>query len=80
MKKFFTYALALALFVSYTPCSFALSEHEVLDTAIGDIVHFGRYEQDNNLDNGPEGIAWILLERSQDRALVISENVLDCKA
>ena len=28
----------------------------------GDVIKFGRYEQDNNLNNGPEDIEWIVLE------------------
>lgn len=45
----------------------------------GDIVKFGRYEQDNDPDNGPEQIEWRVLETSEDRLLLISEKNLDCK-
>ena len=45
----------------------------------GDHVYFGRYEQDNNLANGPEKIEWIVLAKGDDRALLISKDALDCK-
>ena len=37
-----------------------------------EIILFGRYEQDNNGDNGPEPIEWLVLAREEGRALVIS--------
>lgn len=43
----------------------------------GDIVWFGNYEQDNDSDNGKEPINWIVLEKEEDRLLVISKDVLD---
>lgn len=47
--------------------------------AKGNIITFGRYEQDNNIPNGPEDIEWIVLERNSDKILVISLFALDCK-
>ena len=43
----------------------------------GDTIAFGRYEQDNDLDNGPEAITWKVLACESDTALLISEQVLD---
>ena len=40
---------------------------------------FGCYEQDNNPENGPEPISWIILERSDNRMFLVSEYVLDCR-
>lgn len=40
---------------------------------------FGRYEQDNNLSNGPESISWRVLTVERNRALLISEYCLDTK-
>lgn len=34
--------------------------------SVGAIVKFGAYEQDNNLDNGPEPIEWIVLDKYDD--------------
>ncbi len=46
---------------------------------VGEIVKFGRYEQDNNLDNGPEGIEWIVLDVQDGKALLLSKYGLDAK-
>ena len=44
----------------------------------GEIIKFGKYEQDNNEKNGPEDIKWIVLDVQEDKALVISKYALDC--
>jgi hypothetical protein len=46
---------------------------------IGSIVTFGSYEQDNNPDNGPEPIEWIVLDVQDGKALLISKYGLDAK-
>lgn len=47
--------------------------------SVGDIITFGRYEQDNNLANGSESIQWQVLSVQGDRALLISSNALDAQ-
>lgn len=42
-------------------------------------VTLGKYEQDNNAQNGTEAIEWIVLETKDNTALVISKYVLDCQ-
>ena len=37
---------------------------------------FGSYEQDNNLENGPEPIEWFVLKEEDGRALVVSRYAL----
>lgn len=44
---------------------------------VGDYVKFGKYEQDNNTDNGNEEIEWLMLDKQDDKALVISKYALD---
>lgn len=46
----------------------------------GDVVEYGVYEQDNDLSNGPEPILWRVLTVEGDKALVVSEYVLDAYA
>lgn len=46
----------------------------------GDIVLFGSYEQDNDIGNGAEPIAWQVLEISDGQALLVSVDILDAKA
>lgn len=52
--------------------------HSVLNSAeIGDIVTFGRYEQDNNLNNGEEPIEWQVLEIKDGKVLLITNRILE---
>ena len=48
------------------------------DASVGDVVVFGEYEQDGESSNGKEGIEWLLLEKDNDRVLVISRYALEC--
>ena len=43
----------------------------------GEVVEFGRYEQDNDPGNGPEPIVWIVLARENGKVLLWSGYVLD---
>lgn len=43
----------------------------------GDVITFGRYEQDDNMLNGKEPIEWIVLSKSKDKIFVLSKKVLD---
>lgn len=45
--------------------------------AVGNSVVFGSYEQDNILNNGDEGIEWIVLERDGMKAMIVSKYTLD---
>ena len=54
-------------------------EAEILDAAENarTILTFGKYEQDNNPDNGPEEIEWIVLEEHDGNLLLLSRYGLD---
>ena len=43
----------------------------------GDVIEFGRYEQDNLMFNGPEPIRWNVVAEDQDMLLLWSESILD---
>ena len=45
---------------------------------IGDIVYFGFYEQDAN-PNSVEYMEWLVLDKQDDKLLVVSLNVIDCQ-
>ncbi len=47
---------------------------------VGDVVNFGTYEQDNNKKTKHEEIEWKVLEIKDNKALVISEYVIDTGA
>ena len=48
--------------------------------AAGDVIEFGRFEQDNNTGNGAEPIEWYVLAAEEGRILVLSKYVLDAQA
>ena len=54
-----------------------LTEAEASRLKKGDIVTFGRWEQDNNPDNGPEPVEWMVLDRIGDEVLLLSLFGLD---
>ena len=43
----------------------------------GDYIFFGKYEQDNDFFNGKEDIEWLVLDKTEDKILVISRFALD---
>lgn len=45
---------------------------------VGDHIVLGAYEQDNNMQNGQEGIEWVVLTRDDNKVLVISKYAIDC--
>lgn len=56
-----------------------VTEEQNAGIRIGDTVTFGAYEQDNNHSNGAEPLEWIVLDRQDDKVLLLSRYVLDCK-
>ena len=57
----------------------AMNQNPYVDVKAGDIIEFGRYEQDNDLSNGAEPIEWLVLDVSDGSALVTSRYGLDAK-
>lgn len=55
------------------------NENPVTTLAVGDIVVFGKYEQDNNPDNGTEPIEWIVLDTKDNQVWLLSRYGLDAK-
>ena len=46
--------------------------------AIGSTIRFGALDQDNEPQNGSEPIEWIVLDRTEDRLLVLSKLAIAC--
>ncbi len=46
---------------------------------VGDTYTFGSYEQDNNTSNGKEVIEWQVLDKQDNKILLISKYALDCQ-
>ena len=53
-------------------------QEKLKNISVGDILYFGSYEQDNNLSDGKEKIAWQVLDVEENKILVISMQGLDC--
>ena len=51
---------------------------QLASASAGSVVLFGRYEQDNDLSNGAEPIAWQVLTREGNRIFVVSVYALEC--
>lgn len=50
---------------------------EIDESYIGNYVNFGRYEQDNIIENGQEDIEWLILDVKDGKALLLSRYLLD---
>ena len=46
-------------------------------TEVGDIIKFGRYEQDYNYDNGPEELEWRVLEKRDGKVFIITDKAVE---
>ena len=77
-----SYITALSVFESirdYSDSENKITELKSKMMKAGDVVRFGRYEQDNNLDNGAEVIEWNVLEVRGEKALLLSRYGLETK-
>ncbi|MCI5957237.1 MAG: DUF6273 domain-containing protein [Clostridiales bacterium] len=45
--------------------------------AVGDVIVFGSYEQDNQLDNGKEPLEWIVLDVQDGKAMLLTKYCID---
>lgn len=52
------------------------SQYSLLAVEPGDLVQFGSFEQDGNLENGPEPIEWIALKTEGDHVYLLSKYLL----
>ena len=58
---------------------------ELSDADVGDIVEFGKYEQDGKIENGPENIQWYVVKKGtndngEDMFLLLSKYILARRA
>lgn len=44
---------------------------------LGDYINLGKYEQDGNRSNGTEDVEWLVLDKQDNKVLLISKYVLD---
>lgn len=74
-KSLISIILCIALCLSFSV--FSSAENDDVTPEVGDTVIFGHYEQDNDLNNGPEPIEWRVLEINGDKMFLLSKYVLD---
>ena len=55
------------------------TQEQLKGANVGTHFFFGSYEQDNDTSNGKEDIEWQVLEKQEDKVLVISTYGLDCQ-
>ena len=58
-------------------CIFRIQMSNNGKISVGSTIKFGFYEQDNNQANGKEEIEWIVLAVENNKALIISKDLLD---
>ena len=59
-----------------------LNDNDYLKTFVSNVndeVLLGKYEQDNNIENGKEPIEWIIIDKSSSYVTLIAKYVLDVK-
>ena len=52
-------------------------KNDIEEAEVHDVISLGKYEQDGNTENGSEDIEWIVLEKNDETALLISRYALD---
>ena len=62
---------------SYEPAASLLKKYEF--SVEGNIVKFGKYEQDGDTSNGDEALEWIVLKYEDGKALLTTRYCIDCK-
>ena len=55
-----------------------VEDEDVTDFTVGEYTTFGHYEQDNDSENGPEPVDWLVLDIQGDNAVMVSRYALDC--
>ena len=56
-----------------------IKRQQIANTRVGYSFTLGRYEQDNDLENGTESIRWLVLCKTDNRVLAVSRYALDCQ-
>ena len=82
MRKLFAVLMIMAVLMSVPVSGFAGNEinHNAFGSyGVGSYVYFGSYEQDGNLDNGPEPIRWQVVEKFSHCIKLVSTEVLDAR-
>lgn len=52
---------------------------EISKSTLGDVVHFGKYQQKSKNDNKKDMIEWLVVDKSGNDVLLVSRYILDAK-
>lgn len=77
MKKFIALILSLTFIIVLSGCGGRGNSNDP-DKKF-ETISFGKYEQDNNTENGKEAIEWIILKKEGNRTLILSKQILDAQ-
>ncbi len=61
------------------PIVYTANIEGIRNAKIGESITFGTYEQDNHFGNGEEAIEWIVLDKKDGKALLLSKYILAAK-
>ena len=81
MKKVIAILCAIIMVFSFSAVTIeanAASGNPFASARTGDILTFGRYEQDNNYYNGSEPIEWVVVETFPSCIKLVSRYALEC--
>lgn len=53
------------------------ANEEIASLNSGEYIYLGKFEQDNNLNNGKEMLLWRVLSTEDDKALIICDKIID---
>ena len=77
LKIGIAFLVAVSLICIFSSCGDKQSSVSIPSVAVGDIITFGAYEQDNNTGNGDEPIEWIVLIKEDDTALLMTKYTIE---
>lgn len=74
-RKLIALLLACLMMLAVTGCKEETAKEPDPFAAyeVGDIICFGSYEQDGNMSNGKEDLAWRVMEKQEGKLLLLSE-------
>ncbi len=79
IRRIVLLALSVCICISLPGCNKVKSKFGTDSFVAGQIVTLGTYEQDDNTENGPEPIEWIVayVDDVNERALLVSKYIID---
>lgn len=74
-----TAVVAIVISSNKKPAENTVENYNFENAEVGSYISFGAYEQDNNTENGKEKIEWLVLDKAENKILVISKYALEAQ-